>query len=92
MKKNNFWGDFFFMDRLLTPHVIKIINMIFIVLLGLGCLISLITGLMAGIMPGLTTFIITVIGAAISYIFIRIFLEVSLILFRIEENTRSKKK
>ena len=90
MAKNNFWGDFFFMDRLVTPLVIKIINMVFIILLGLGCLISLITGLLGGIVTGLTMFIITVIGAAVSYIFLRIFLEISLILFRIEENTRKK--
>lgn len=89
-KKHDFWGDFFFMDRLVTPLIIKIINMAFIVLLGLGCLVALITGLLGGILTGLTTFIVAVIGATISYIFLRIFLEISLTLFRIEENTRKK--
>lgn len=87
---NNIWGDFFFMDSLVTPKIIKLINMLFIVLLGLVCVISLITGLVFTGFAGLLTFIATVVGAAIAYIFLRIFLEISLILFRIEENTRKK--
>ncbi len=90
MKKENFWGDFFYMDTLVTPSIIKIINIVFIILLGLGCVVSLISGIASAGLFGLVTFIGTVIGAAISYIFLRIFLEISLILFRIEKNTRKK--
>ncbi|MFP4567768.1 MAG: DUF4282 domain-containing protein [Candidatus Woesearchaeota archaeon] len=90
-KTNDFIGDFFFMDSLITPRIIKIINMAAIILLGLMSLGLFISGIVTtGFLGGLITFISAIIGSAISYIFIRIFLEISLILFRIEENTRKK--
>ncbi len=92
MAKEDHWGDFFFMNTLVTPKIIKLVNMIIIILLGLFCFVSLITGIITTGFFGIVTFIATVIGAAISYVFFRIFLEISLILFKIEENTRTKKK
>jgi hypothetical protein len=91
-KKVDFWGDFFYMNRLVTPKIIKIVNMVFIVLVALGLLVSLITSIVAMGFFGIVTFLGMVIGAAISYIFFRMFLEIAIILFRIEENTRAKKK
>ncbi|MCC7574168.1 DUF4282 domain-containing protein [Candidatus Woesearchaeota archaeon] len=84
MAKNDFWGDFFFMTSLVTPRIIKIINMVVIIFLGLGVI--------ASIFGGFVSFIMGVVGAVAAYVFLRIWLEVALVLFRIEENTRSKKK
>jgi hypothetical protein len=91
MAKNDFWGDFFFMDSMVTPKIIKLVNMIFIILLSLFCLIALVTGIVAAGVMGIATFLMAVVGAAVSYVFLRIFLEISLILFRIEANTRTSR-
>jgi hypothetical protein len=92
LAKENYWEDFFYMKTLVTPRIIKLINVIFIILLGLFCFVSLVVGLVTTGFFGLVTFLATVVGSAISYVFLRIFLEISLILFKIEENTRNKKK
>lgn len=90
--KPDYWGDFFYMNTLVTPKIIKMVNIIVIILLALMLLVSLITSIVAMGFFGIVTFFGTVIGAAISYIFFRIFLEIAIILFRIEKNTRKKEK
>lgn len=91
-KKPDYWGDFFYMNTLVTPKIIKLVNMVFIVLAALGLLVSLITSIVAMGFSGIVPFLGMVIATAISYIFFRIFIEIAVILFRIEANTRTKKK
>ena len=91
-KKPDYWGDFFYMNTLVTPKIIKIVNMVFIILAALGLFVSLITSIVAMGFLGIVTFLGMAIATIISYIFFRIFIEIAVILFRIEQNTRKKEK
>jgi len=79
--------DFSFSD-FITPKIIKVLYIIGIVLAGLVAL-----GILASfVMAGGASILIGIIAAPVAFIlyviFARVWLEITLVLFRIEQNTR----
>ena len=73
--------------RFLTVSVIKVIYILGIVLLALGWLIFVIGGFSQGFMYGVLGIIFGTILALIELLFLRVWLELIVVIFRIGENT-----
>jgi hypothetical protein len=78
--------DFSF-TRFITLSIIKILYILGIVLIALGWLAIVISGLSQGFGPGLVALIIGTLAALVYLIFFRISLELIVVIFRIGENT-----
>lgn len=87
--------DFRF-ENLIAPRIVSILYVIFLVLIGLGTLAVIGSGLMtvirglrfntgAFIFSGLAMMILAPIGAVIYTIFVRVMLEVMVVLFKIKD-------
>lgn len=87
---NNGLGGLFDLsfEKFITPSVVKIVYILVIALAGLFWLLAIIAGVssngLAGFLGGL---IIGGLGFLVSILVYRIFLELTMILFRIHENT-----
>lgn len=88
--------DFRF-ENLIAPRIVSILYAIFLVLIGLGTLVAIGSGLMsvvrglrfnmgAFIFTGLAMMILAPIGAVIYTIFVRVMLEVMVVLFKIKDS------
>lgn len=79
--------DFSF-ETFITPSIIKILFILILVVIALGALGMIIVGFTQGVLSGLATLIIAVpIGGFLYILFARVWLEIVVVLFRIEENT-----
>jgi hypothetical protein len=79
--------DFSF-ETFITPSIIKILFILILVVIGLGALGMIIVGFTQGVLAGLAMLIIGVpIGGFLYILFARVWLEIVVVLFRIEENT-----
>jgi hypothetical protein len=79
--------DFSF-ESFITPSIIKVLFILLIVVIGLGALGMIIAGFVQSALVGLLTLIIVVpIGGFLYVLFARVWLEIIVVLFRIEENT-----
>jgi len=79
--------DFSFTD-FVTPKIVKILYVIAILLAGLGALGLLIQSVMGGGAMAIVGIIVAPIAFVLWVIMARVSLEVALVLFRIEQNTR----
>jgi hypothetical protein len=78
--------DFSF-DHFVTPSIIKVLFILILVVIGLGALGMIIAGFTQGALTGLLTLIIAVpIGGFLYILFARVWLEIIVVLFRIEEH------
>jgi uncharacterized membrane protein YgcG len=77
--------DFSF-RRFLTLNVMKVLYVLGLVLIALGWLIAVITGCLQGGLQGIMTFALVSIIAMIYVIFLRVWLELIVVIFRIGEN------
>jgi hypothetical protein len=78
--------DFTF-THFVTPSLIKILYILSLVAIGLGFLVIVIVGFTQGFLNGLGALIFAGIGAMIYVILARLWLEIVIVLFRIEEYT-----
>jgi hypothetical protein len=78
--------DFTF-THFVTPSLIKILYILSLIVIGLGFLVIVIAGFTQGFLNGLLGLIFGGIGAVIYVILARLWLEIVIVLFRIEENT-----
>lgn len=79
--------DFSF-NEFVTMSVIKILYIIAIALSALGILFFVITSFMASVVTGLIMLILSPIFFVLYVLFARIWLEIIMVIFRIEENTK----
>lgn len=88
----NFFGKL--MDRsfseFITPTIVRVIYTINLVVAGLFAVLMLISGLTQGGLAALLGFVVAPLMFLFWIVYSRIFLELVMLLFRIEENTRSK--
>ena len=73
--------------RFITISMIKVIYVLAMVLLGLGWLAFVIAGFSQGVVQGLGMMIIATIAAFLYLLWIRVALELVVVIFRIGENT-----
>lgn len=79
--------DFSF-ESFITPAIIKVLFIIYIVLVGLGALAAIIAAFTQGAVYGIVTLLILApIGAFLYILMGRVWLELIIILFRIHDNT-----
>ena len=78
--------DFTF-EKFITPSIVKIVYIVVIVMAGLMWLGLIIGGLSSGIGGFLAGLIFGGLAAVLMVLFYRIFLELTMILFRIHDNT-----
>lgn len=78
--------DFSF-EKFITPSIVKIVYIVVIVVAGLMWLSFAIAGLNAGFGGFLAGVIFGGLAAVLMILFYRIFLELTMILFRIHDNT-----
>ena len=78
--------DFTF-EKFITPSIVKIVYIVVIVMAGLMWLGVIIGGLSSGIGGFLAGLIFGGLAALLMVLFYRIFLELTMILFRIHDNT-----
>jgi hypothetical protein len=78
--------DFSF-EKFITPSIVKIVYIVVIVMAGLMWLALIIGGLSSGIGGFLAGLIFGGLAALLMVLFYRIFLELTMILFRIHDNT-----
>lgn len=79
--------DFSF-ETFITPSIIKVLFILILVVIGLGALGMVIAAFTQSALAGLATLIIGVpIGGFLYILFARVWLEIIVVLFRIEENT-----
>ena len=77
--------------ELITARVVKVLYIIAIVLAGLSALTMIGIGMKGGVLSGIALLIISPLFFLLWVIVARIWLEVILVLFRIEQNTRGAK-
>ena len=80
--------DFSF-ETFITPSIVKIVYIVVIVMAGLMWLGFIIGGLNSGIGGFLAGLIFGGLAALLMVLFYRIFLEITMILFRIHDNTET---
>ena len=80
--------DFSF-DTFITPSIVKIVYIVVIVMAGLMWLFAAIAGLSSGFGGFLGGLIFGGLAAILMVLFYRIFLELTMILFRIHDNTET---
>lgn len=79
--------DFSF-EAFITPSIIKILFILILVVIALGALGMIIVAFTQGVVAGLAMLIIGVpIGGFLYILFARVWLEIVVVFFRIEENT-----
>ena len=79
--------DFSF-EKFITPSIVKIVYIVVIVMAGLIWLAAIFSGIGAGGFTGfIGGFIFGGLAALLMVLFYRIFLELTMILFRIHDNT-----
>ena len=78
--------DFSFKE-FITIRIIKVIYILGLVVIGIGALFALVTGLSAGGSGAVTTLIFVPLGALLGVIFVRVYLELVVVIFRIGENS-----
>ncbi len=78
--------DFSF-EKFITPSIVKIVYIVVIVMAGLMWLFAAIAGLSSGFGGFIGGFIFGGLAAILMVLFYRIFLELTMILFRIHDNT-----
>lgn len=78
--------DFSF-SQFITASIIKVLYILGIILAGLGALAMLITGLMGGGGAAIGALVIAPLTFIISVIWLRVLLEMVIVIFRIGENT-----
>lgn len=74
-------------SRFITPTVIKIVYILFIVVIALALLAAIISGFVADPVAGLLTLVFGPIGAVLYVLLIRVMLEALLAMIRTAENT-----
>ena len=74
--------------KFITPSLLKILYIISIALLTLCCLVSLLGFITKGFFYAIAGIIIIPIGWAMGVVIIRVYLELIIVLFKIEHNTR----
>ena len=80
--------DFSF-EKFITPSIVKIVYIVVIVMAGLMWLMMAIAGLSSGFGGFLAGAIFGGLAALLMILFYRIFLELTMILFRIHDNTET---
>jgi hypothetical protein len=85
-----FWAKFFDLSfgEFVTPSVIKVLFILFMVLIGLSFLGGVINGFLWSPILGVFALIGGLIGAFIALILARVFLEIVIVFFHIHDNTR----
>lgn len=73
--------------RFITLSVIKVVYVLGMGLIGLLCLVLVVTGFLQGVGAGIGALIIAPIIGLLYLIFFRIWLELVVVIFRIGENT-----
>jgi len=74
-------------SRFVTPSIIRVLYILALVVIGLIYLALLIAGLRAGVLPFLGALVFGGIGVLIEVLLVRLWLELVVVLFRIEEHT-----
>jgi hypothetical protein len=72
-------------DHLITPRMIRFVYIVLMVLLAVGLLISVIAGFSQDVGTGLLTLVLGPIFSLLYLIFIRIFMELIIVTFKIRE-------
>lgn len=85
-----FWAKFFDLSfsEFVTPSVIKVLFILFMVLIGLGFLGGVINGFLWSPALGVSALIGGLIGGFVALILARVFLEIVIVFFHIHDNTR----
>jgi hypothetical protein len=78
--------DFSF-KTFITLSVIKVLYILGMLVIALECLVLLIAGFSMGVGPGIGALIVVPIVALVGVIFLRVYLELICVIFRIGENT-----
>lgn len=79
--------DFSF-SELITPSIIKILYILGILSCGLGAAAALISGLVAGGIMAIVTLLVTPIIFVLGVIYLRVMLELMIVVFQIGEHTK----
>ena len=78
-------------SEFVTTKVIKILYILLLVMIGLGVVFGVITGLIGmftnSFLSGVAVVLFSLVGGVIYVIFARIFMELIIVVFRIAENT-----
>jgi len=74
-------------QRFITIGIIKIVYLIGLLLIAIGFLVMIISGFSQGVFAGIAAIIVAPIVAFLWTLFLRIYLELIVVLFRIAENT-----
>ena len=74
--------------RFITTKIIKILYIVAIAFTAISTLGLIVSGFSQGFLAGLGTLIVSLIGFALSVIWIRVALELVIVVFRIADNTR----
>ncbi len=74
-------------SNFVTTSIVRIVYIIGLVMIGLAWIVMVIRGFAAGAAQGLITIIIATIVMALWILFLRIWLELIIVIFRIAENT-----
>jgi hypothetical protein len=85
-----FWAKFFDLSfsEFVTPSVIRVLFILFLVLIGLSVIGGVINGFLWSPALGVFALIGGLIGGFVSLILARVFLEIVIVFFHIDENTR----
>lgn len=86
-----FWSRFFDLSfsEYITPSVIKVLFIVIMVVIGLTVLGGIIVGFMASAGTGVFALIGGIIYGFLSLLFARVFLEVVMVFFHIDDNTQN---
>ena len=89
MEDKGFFGALFDISfsSFITPKIISVLFVIFMILSGLAALVMIITGFMGGIVNGLVAVVLSPIVVFLYILFARIWLELVVVMFKIAENT-----
>jgi hypothetical protein len=74
----------------ITPRIIQVVFVVMLVLAGIGVLGTIVAAFEGGALSGVVTLILSPVIFLIAALFIRIYLEVVILLFRIYEVLRDK--
>jgi uncharacterized protein DUF4282 len=75
-------------DELITPRIIKVLYILFMIVLGLFALVFVISAFsQSSGLGALTLFVLAPLGFLLYLIMIRVYLELVIVLFKIKEST-----
>jgi hypothetical protein len=73
--------------KFITPTVIRIVYILVIIFAAIGWLVAVISGFVASVQAGIGALIFATLGALIALLMWRVLLELTMVIFKIKDNT-----